>query len=405
MPHDFLDRTGQRLISPIAWRNHYSILTSPLTVFSVSDETHITKTTLSSILYYITGHGFGHAVRSQQVIRALMAIRPGLRIYVRTTAPEWIFENSTRPIAYSCQAIDAGIVQTDSLHMELSDTLAACRAIYADPRDLIDAEVNFLRTNDIDLVVGDTPPLCFEIAAQAGIPSVSITNFTWDVIYSAYAKAHPEFTPLIETMNQCYRKATYALTLPYPCNSSMFPRQQTIPWIARRSSLTKQQARQTFALPQTATIVLMSFGGLGLERLPWNELARQQDYFFVTTGIARNRQGNLLTLPASQSQYVDLLCAADAIVTKPGYGIVADVLSHRLPILYTDRGEFAEYPRLVQALSECATAEFIPQDELVAGNLQPYISRLLAKPLYWPDVELNGAQIAAEKILSMLNPS
>ena len=393
------------MISSIALRNHPSILTTPPALSSVSDQDHISKTTLSSILYYITGHGFGHAVRSQQVIRALTGIQPELRIHVRTTAPEWIFERSTRPIKYSRLAIDAGIVQTDSLHMELSETLAACRAIYADPQDLIDAEVNYIQTNNIDLVLGDTPPLCFEIAAQAGIPSVSITNFTWDEIYRVYAKAHPEFTPYIKTMTQSYRKASYALTLPYPCNSSMFPRRQPIPWIARRSLLTKEQARHTFALPQTATIVLLSFGGLGLERLPWKTLARQRNYFFVTTGIARNHEGNLLTLPARQSQYVDLLRAADAIVTKPGYGIVADVLSHRLPILYTDRGEFAEYPRLVQALNECATAEFIPQGELLAGNLRPYISRLLAKPVFWPEVDLNGAQVAANKILSMLRQS
>ena len=361
--------------------------------------------TLRSILYYISGHGFGHAVRSQQVMRALAANAPEVRIYVRTTAPEWIFQTSTTAIAYSRQAIDAGIVQTDSLEMKLSETLAACRAIYAEPRELIDAELTFMQTNNIDLVIGDTPPLCFEIAAQAGIPSVSITNFTWDVIYSAYAQAHPDFTPFVETMTEYYRKATHALTLPYPCDTSMFPRQQSIPWIARTSLLTKQQARQTFALPQMATIVLLSFGGLGLERLPWSTLKRQQEYFFVTTGIARSLEGNLLTLPAGQSQYVDLLRAADAIVTKPGYGIVADVLSHRLPILYTDRGDFAEYPRLVQALSECATAEFIPQVELLAGNLRPYLSRLLAKPPTWPDVELNGAQVAAEKILSLLDSS
>ena len=78
-----------------------------------------------------------------------------------------------------------------------------------------------------------------------------------------------------------------------------------------------------------------------------------------------------------QSQYEDLVCAVDAIVTKPGYGIVADVLGHHLPILYTDRGEFAEYPKLVEALHDCATCEYIPQQELLAGNLAPYLTRLL----------------------------
>ena len=358
---------------------------------------------MSSILYYITGHGFGHAVRAQQVVRSLTAIRPSLRIYIRTTAPEWIFHNSSRAVRYSHQAIDAGLVQADSLHMDLAETLAACRAIYASPQQLIDQELAFLKAKEIDLVIGDTPPLAFEIAAQAAVPSVAIANFTWDVIYRAYLATHPEFAPLLDSMTQCYGKATVALTLPYPCDTAMFPRQQPIPWITRTSALTKEQARKAFALPPQATIVLMSFGGLGLERLPWEQLAQQQDYLYVTTSIAREQEGNLLTLPASHTHYVDLLRAVDAIVTKPGYGIVADVLAHRVPILYTDRGDFAEYPRLVAALSDSATAEFIPQAELLAGNLLPYLRRLLSKPPNWPIVDLHGAQVAAETILAILD--
>jgi hypothetical protein len=344
-------------------------------------------------------------MRSHQVVGALAAIRPDLRIHVRTTAPKWIFHNSAMPLCYSPQAIDAGIVQTDSLHMELAETLAACRAIYANPRKLIDQELAFTNANHIDLIVADTPPLAFEIAAQAGVPSVSITNFTWDVIYRAYVEAYPEFAPLIDTMTQCYGKATDALTLPYPCDTAMFPRQQAIPWITRRSELTKTQTRQAFTLPQAATIVLLSFGGLGIDRLPWNQLARQREYFFVMTGTRHRRESNLLTLPATQTHYQDLLRTADAIVTKPGYGIVADVLAQQVPILYTDRGDFAEFPQLVAALRDCATAEFIPQQELLRGNLSPYLSRLLAKPPHWPEIELNGAQVAAQKILSMLDSS
>ena len=189
-------------------------------------------------------------MRSQQVVRALAAIRPELRIHVRTTAPEWIFHNTITPIHYSHQAIDTGIVQSDSLHMELAETLAACRAIYTNPQKLVDQELLFIKANEIDLVVGDTPPLAFEIAAQADVPSVSITNFTWDVIYRAYVEPFPAFAPLIDIMTRCYGKATHALTLPYPCDTAMFPRQQAIPWITRRSELTKPQTRQAFALPR-----------------------------------------------------------------------------------------------------------------------------------------------------------
>ncbi|HEX6800997.1 MAG TPA: hypothetical protein VF130_00845, partial [Candidatus Binatia bacterium] len=188
----------------------------------------------------------------------------------------------------------------------------------------------------------------------------------------------------------------------YPCDTSMFPRIEAIPWVARRSSLTKEAARAKFGLPQSATVVLLSFGGLGLDRIPWEVLKQQRQFLFVTTGNATRSVGNIVTLPEMQSQYEDLVCAVDTIVTKPGYGIVADVLGHRLPILYTDRGEFAEFPKLVEALHDCATCEYIPQQELLAGNLAPYLTRLLNRQPHWPAVDLSGAQVAAAKIIALL---
>jgi len=357
---------------------------------------------LSSILYYITGHGFGHAVRSHQVIRALARERADLRMHVRTGAPEWLFLNTPSPVAYSNQALDVGIIQRDSLKMEIAETLDACRRLHDRLPQIIERELNFIAANDVRLIVGDTPPLCFEIAARAAIPSVSITNFTWDFIYRAYLDEHRGFVALIDQMTAWYGKTSLALMLPYPCDTSMFPRLEAIPWVARRSSLTKEAARAKFGLPQWATVVLLSFGGLGLDRIPWEVLKQQRQFLFVTTGNAKLSDGNIISLPEMQSQYEDLVCAVDTIVTKPGYGIVADVLGHRLPILYTDRGEFAEFPKLVEALHDCATCEYIPQQELLAGNLAPYLTRLLNRQPHWPAVDLSGAQVAAAKIIALL---
>ena len=289
--------------------------------------------------------------------------------------------------------------------MGLVDTLDACRVLHQSFPKLIDQEVELIKSERVKLVIGDIPPLCFEIAARASVLSVAITNFSWDVIYRAYLREYPDFLPLVEEIESFYNKAGLALTLPYPCDLNVFPRREPIPWLARFSSLSKAQARTKFKLPASATIILLSFGGLGLERLPWEKLRRLRDYFFVATGKADISDENLLVLPDEQSQYEDLVRAVDAIVTKPGYGIVADAIAHKLPMLYTDRGEFPEYPRLVEALRDCATAEFIPQSELLSGNIAPYLQTLLQKPPNWPAVPLNGAEVAADKILSLLDNS
>jgi Glycosyl transferase family 1 len=362
---------------------------------------HISKANLSSILYYITGHGYGHAVRSSQVIRSLNKASRELNVYVRTTAPEWLFLNRS---FQSRQAIDVGIIQGDSLEMDLNGTLRACASLHRSLPSLIEQETNFVREHQIRLILGDIPPLCFEIAMRASVDSVAIANFTWSEIYGAYIRKYPGFKPLIAEMESFYRKATLALTLPYPCGMDVFPRQEPIPWVARRSLLTKREARKAFELPDSATVVLLSFGGLGLERFPWGSLKAMSEFFFVTTGGNKQETNNLRVLPEAQRNYADLVRAVDVIVTKPGYGIVADIIAHQVATLYTDRGDFAEYRYLVRALEDCATVEFIPQEQLLSGNLVPYLTRLLNKKKNWPTVPLDGADVAAAKILRLIGP-
>ena len=284
--------------------------------------------------------------------------------------------------------------------MDLPGTLAACRHLHARMPRLLSEEIDFVRAHDIELIAGDIPPACFEIAARAKIPSAAISNFTWDGIYRAYADEYPAFNPVAEEIARYYSRATLALALPYPCAMGIFPRLEPIPWIARRSELTREQARSKFGLPQAATIVLLSFGGIGLNVFPLGCLREMTDFCFVATGRGESL-GNVYALETAQPSYEDLLRAVDVVVTKPGYGIVADVLAHRVPILYADRGNFAEYPYLVAALQDLATAEFIPQEALRGGDLLPYLHRLLSKPANWPKVSLEGAQVAADKLLQL----
>src|SRR6266404_2940398 len=111
-----------------------------------------------------------------------MRAAPGLKIHVRTTAPQWLFHSPTAPVSYSRLAIDVGILQRDSLEMDLGKTLRACHALHAKIPRLVRKEIRFIEEHDIRLILGDIPPIAFEIAARASIPSVAIANFTWDWI-------------------------------------------------------------------------------------------------------------------------------------------------------------------------------------------------------------------------------
>jgi hypothetical protein len=161
-------------------------------------EIHTTKAQLTSILYYITDHGFGHAVRSVQVVRALKMARPELSVHVRTTAPKWLIQHPRFPIHYSRQALDLGMIQKDTLQMDLGETLSAWEALHWKSAKLIQQEIDFVRRHRIRLILADIPALCFAVAEAASIPSVAVANFVWSWIYRAYLKEYPDFLPLIE---------------------------------------------------------------------------------------------------------------------------------------------------------------------------------------------------------------
>ena len=354
-----------------------------------------------SLVYYISGHGFGHSVRSLEVMRRLGELSPEIQIHVKTSAPDWLFRRIPISVDYHASLMDIGTVQTNSLEINVKATLQACRALQTKIPDIVDQELEFIQKEDIKLILGDIPPLCFEIARKASVPAVAITNFTWDWIYQGYVAEYPSFLPIIQNMETHYEKATLCLSLPFSSNLHVFSRKISIPLIARISQRDQREARKALNLPVGATVVLLSFGGFGLE-LAHELLRNLKDFFFVTTGSIPKKENNLWVLPEAQSHYEDLVRASDAVVSKPGYGIVADIIAHRVPLLYTSRGPFAEYPLLVETLQHWATSEFIPAKDLTAGNLKPYLERLLAKDNHWPSVALNGAEVAAKEILKLL---
>ena len=89
--------------------------------------TALKYTGVKSLLYYITGHGFGHAVRSSLVIEQLLSVHAELMVHVRTSAPARLFPAA---VTYSRQSLDVGVVQPDSLTMDIAETLRQCQRFY-----------------------------------------------------------------------------------------------------------------------------------------------------------------------------------------------------------------------------------------------------------------------------------
>jgi L-arabinokinase len=90
------------------------------------------------------------------------------------------------------------------------------------------------------------------------------------------------------------------------------------------------------------------------------------------------------------------------VVTKPGYGVITECLANHTAMLYTSRGRFAEYPILLDAFPRFLRSRFISQEDLFAGRWREHLDALLGQAAPPASPRTDGADVAADAILSML---
>ncbi len=357
-----------------------------------------------TIVFYVSGHGYGHAVRIAEVILAFLKRVPDAQIRVRTPAPPWIFP-VRESIEVSPVQLDVGVVQRHSLTLDPAATLAAMAAIMENAGSHVAREAEVLRAAGARVVVGDIPPLAFQAAERAGVPSLAITNFSWDWIYGAYLPEEPRFGPLIRSIAEAYASATLLLRLPFHGDLSAFPRRRDIPLIARRSKRSRAEVREALGLGR-GPVALLSFGGFGLAPIPVAQIARSRPgWTFLLTWIPQGPlPENVRPLDAVRIRHEDLVLGADVVVTKPGYGIVAECLANGPRILYTSRGDFPEYPILEEAVRRHARSRYVSPADLLAGRIGDALDALLADERGFealPPEAFEGAAAAADAILEL----
>jgi UDP:flavonoid glycosyltransferase YjiC (YdhE family) len=353
----------------------------------------------------VSGHGFGHSVRCAEVARVLL--ERGARVVVRTDAPAWLFPDEVEHLPSPGWPLDIGVAQHDGLDLDVDETRRRWAAFAKKFKSNAEAEARLLRQYNVDVVLGDVPPLAFAAAALAGIPSLALANFGWDWIYAAW----PDFDFAVECVQAGYRQADGLLRLPlHSDDADAFPAftcVEDVPLIARVARRCRSDVRAELNVPLGARVVLFSFGGFTAQGLNLEALGQWTQYLFLITPPRSTRASalppNVVALTESPQDYVSLVSACDVVVTKPGYGIVADCLANHVAVLFTDRGPFREYDVLADALPALGRARFVPRDDLLRGNLGPHLDVLLESNTAWSTQPLNGAAVVADRLLG--NPT
>ena len=351
-----------------------------------------------AIYIAITSHGFGHAVRASSVAAAIQHLCPEILLILVTTAPRWLLESYIPgDFIHRPRSFDVGVIQSDSITMDKEATLEKLRQIRSSANSIIAGEVNFIRTNRVGLILADIPPLAANIAKAAGIPCWMLSNFGWDFIYRDWGG---EFTEIADWISQSYGMCDRLFRLPLHEPMSAFPNITDVGLTGGNPRYSCEQLRETFSLcaPPEKTI-LLTFGGLGLQQIPYNALSEFPDWQFITFDQQAPDLPNLLKVAGHDYRPVDFMPLCGRVVSKPGYSTFAEALRLDIPIVSLNREGFAEAPLLLEGIQNYAYHQILTPAEFFQGNWEflryspqpPKQSRTLPK---------DGAEAIAQSVVS-----
>jgi hypothetical protein len=366
-----------------------------------------------SVVFYISGHGFGHAIRQIAVINALHDLTPSLSIVVRTAAPEWLFTRTTCGASLFLPGeTDTGVVQIDSLRLDVGESVRRARAFLDRFDELAAREAAIIRANDARLVIADAPPLACAAAAMAGVPAVVCANFTWDWIYREYSE-EPGVERIVAETGRAYATAGAGWRLPFPGGFETISPIIDLPFIARhgRADIDSAGLRSAIDLPAERPLALVSFGGYGLHQLPLMRLdcLTEWDIVLTTRGSETvTAPGGVHLVPEERLygrglRYEDLVRAVDVVITKPGYGIIADCIANDAAMLYTSRGRFAEYDVMVREMPRYLRCAHLSLDSFEAGAWAAALVTVANMPPAPEKVGTHGADVVARMIAELVS--
>ncbi|MHC5595162.1 MAG: glycosyl transferase [Nostoc sp.] len=361
------------------------------------------------ILYLaITNHGFGHATRTASVAATIQKLCPEVLLILASTAPRWLLECYIEgDFIYRPRAFDLGVVQTDSLTMDKLATLEKLLDIKKHQNSLIASEVNFIRQNRVNLILADIPFLAAGFAKAANIPCWMMSNFGWDLIYRDWGG---EFTAIADWISDWYSNCDRLFRLPFHEPMPAFNNITDVGLTGGSPRHSADDLRSLWGItaPVDKTI-LLTFGGLGLQQIPYDNLGRFPDWQFIVFDQSAPDLPNLVKISDANGKRealrkyrpVDFMPICARVVSKPGYSTFSEATILGLPIVTIPRGDFAEATFIIEGITNYNHHQIITPSEFFQGTWN-FLHELPQPPKQSQPIARDGNEAIAKAVINYL---
>lgn len=356
--------------------------------------------TLRPIAYYISAHGYGHAVRSCDILTAFHDARPDIPVHIISGLPEAFLRSRLPEGGFSFRegVFDVGMVQLDSVRVDVPATLSAVLALYTRADEIVEAEAAYLAEHHVGLVVVDIPALPVEAAVARNIPALAVGNFAWDWIYRPFGEQDVRWQPVIDRLSRAYGAIDLLLRLPFSEPMQAFPRQEKLGLLASPGRRRRDDIAAATACDPEKKWVLLSFTSLDWDEHALDEVEKLGAYEFLTVYPLVWDRRNIHGVRRDQIPFADVLASSDAVISKPGFGLLSECVVNAKPLAYVERTDFIEYPILEDAARRFLSSVHLPARKLYAGDLAGALADLWEQPPPDEFLPRGGQHVAASRL-------
>lgn len=317
------------------------------------------------ICFYLSDHGFGHIARNLPIIYRLLE-HPEVRLTVvcgerhNTFAKDTLSPEQLARVTFRSEHTDIGwILQEGTLLVDDQKMEVATKEFLENCPRRSQAEAQWLVENQVDVAVCDMPIWSIETCRLAGVPLQYIGNFTWTELYREHL---PE--KIWNAYAKEYRKLQHVML--YALHD-----QEMLEFLGDASDIQEvsvqcrpfdrcaaRQIREKHKKPLVFVALGMSASfkkEINVEQLPYD--------FIVNDGVPLSGS-NVIRLDWSVKNTQDYVLASDYVISKAGWGTIAEALLARKPMALFARDTVLEDRTSIAILESQKLAVRIEENEL-----------------------------------------
>ncbi|MDO8554702.1 MAG: hypothetical protein Q7S22_07885 [Candidatus Micrarchaeota archaeon] len=276
---------------------------------------------MKKIIFYVDSFGLGHITREIALARAMPKSIEIIFItrdhvdFIKKSLPGVRVEKNDIGLNLIPKGIGLDIEKTQLANVNFSEIFNAN----------VRTEGLRIKKEKPDLIIADIPAEPFLAATENSIPIVAVSNFGWTIIIEhVFGKNSDEY----KTYAEAYSNSNKTFVLPFSEPMSPFTNKKEVGLLRRR--ITKKLGK--------INGVINTFG---------------------KSGNLTSDLNGFRTIPAKAVESQNYVAVANAIFTKPSYGIVSEAISAGVPLFLKKRNNFPESDYIFKKLEG---VKVVPED-------------------------------------------